>query len=253
MCFNEKKQEYYKEASIIWSNCKKEIKNFTGEGELIWCKKLGRYLNHLLTNESICYCKVTPKIKLYRTQRGNLINEGIERMLPINETAVDGRCNVGGIAYTYTSQDRDTSILEIKPNNGEIVTVAEIELKRTHKFLGIELYKIIMEQCRGFERIFGPVTSNLIEIISKEYSTKITKEEDYKPLQVITSVFKELRSDNDGVFFLSSMTEKYNFVLYKNGNSSDIYKDIEIVNRTVYCVEKIEGNHIKVKEIIKKT
>lgn len=253
MNLSEKNQRFYEEASMIWSNCKKEIKNYTGGGELIWCKKLGQYLNPLIRNESILSLKLTPKkMELYRTQKGDFIKEGVERMVPINKTAIDGRCNIEGVAYTYTSEDRDTSILEIRPKNGDIVTVAKIKLKRTHKFLGIDLYKIVKNQLPAYEKVFGPVTSCLIDIISKEFSTKIINKEDYIPLQVITSLFKKARNnDNDGIFFKSSMLEKYNFVLYNNGDSSDIFKDIEIINRIVYCVEDIEARPIKVKEIIR--
>ena len=58
-----------------------------------------------------------------------------ERMIPPPRIPSEGRINPRGIAYLYLASDIRTSISEVGPSNGSLVTVARFDISRELKLV----------------------------------------------------------------------------------------------------------------------
>jgi len=133
-----------------------------------------------------------------------------------------GRANPDGISYLYIAENIETALTEVRPSNGQTVSVAQfkssgdinvINLKNPRKnisFLSLSLND-------NFYNILKLV--HLLEEFSKELSLPVLPTRsrlDYIPTQFITEFFKNL-GNIDGLMFTSSFGKGCNIVIFTDG------------------------------------
>lgn len=176
--------DVYETVSFVWNDFKKNIVNknryFSG-------KELLEILSRL--NDMPVFPK-NAHITFYRARIGNFLNSSDDNMLaPPFRKATAGRCNPEGISYLYLANTSETAIREIKPQIGDIVTIAMFDVD-VSKIFSFNVY--LMEH-------YGIIATNiyvkcLLFFILEDLSTAITLENhlDYIPLQYISEYIKSL-------------------------------------------------------------
>ena len=112
---------------------------------------------------------------LYRARIGNYVGEDYSKILaPPKGKALSGRCNPEGISYLYLSTCENTAIAEIKPNKGDFVTIAEIQLDSLEVF-NFGIYNSENQEMCNMLKLDKEV-SDLVTIINDDLKSVITIE-----------------------------------------------------------------------------
>lgn len=132
-------------------------------------------------------------LKYYRARIGDYLHSDNEEMMaPPVHRAVAGRCNPAGIPYLYLASTESTAIQEIKPQIGDIITLATFDVDMSNVFSFnvylFEHYGIVAtdEQARC-----------LLFLILQDLSSAVTLENqlNYVPLQYVCEYIKSLGYD----------------------------------------------------------
>lgn len=180
--------------------------------------------------------------KYYRARIGDFTcKEDEEILAPPKGKASAGRCNPEGVSYLYLADDKYTAIAEVKPNKGDIVTVAEIETDELWWF-NLSLYATDDEKVKEVTRINDEELIDLIKIINDDFKTVVTYEDklSYLPLQYITEYVKsksKIQSDKkvkiDGLMYNSTLGNGTNYVLF------DWKERIKIIDKCIYKIDEV--------------
>lgn len=141
-----------------------------------------------------------------------------QRMKPNREFCGEGRANPRGIAYLYLSNHLDTCMAEMRPQRGQMLSVAQFEVQRNLNL--VNCYSVAQE-FGNIELVFSPPTTQE-EIrnaiwwqINQAFSRPISRGDtssDYIPTQILAEFFRH--HDFDGICFKSGLGEGHNFVLF---------------------------------------
>ena len=199
----------------------------------------------------------------YRSQQGhyeyvsegNLIIMGHspDRMKPTVEYAIEGRANPKGIPYLYLSNDRDISMMELRPHIGETISCGEFKVSRD--LVLIDCYSV--ERTFGnVELIFNPPTDQMgisqaiWSLINDAFAKPISNSEttsDYVPTQILAELFKS--EGYDGICCKSSFGSGYNYILFDLMSCEQIsttVMDVESINiKFNPCSQTVKINHNK--------
>lgn len=141
-----------------------------------------------------------------------------ERMKPKRNNSHEGRANPKGISYLYLSNEDNTSLAELRPHNGQIISLARFKMNRDLKV--VDCYSV-RKHYRYWQCIFDEpqsqedIGSAIWSMINSAFSTPVTNIESsagYVPTQILAELFKA--EDFDGICFESSMGEGRNFLLF---------------------------------------
>lgn len=117
------------------------------------------------------------------------------RMKPLAEFASDGRINPRGIPYLYLSSDQPTAALEVRPQIGCYITIAQFKLVRD--LVVIDCSRSAYPEADVFDLRRGKSADDVEEMIwtdlSRSFSMPATVSEgstDYVPTQVISETFR---------------------------------------------------------------
>ena len=157
---------------------------------------------------------------------------------PPANVATLGRANPYGISYLYLAQTKDICIKEIRPNNGDTISIAKFNV--TEKINVIDLraprenISFLSLTSSTYVDILKLVS--LLETFTNELSLPVlpnNSHREYIPTQFITEFFKT-HGHLDGIIFNSSYGTGYNLVLFK---------DDHCICDTTYQIEfvKIKG------------
>ena len=144
---------------------------------------------------------------------------------PPARIAKEGRLNVNGIPFLYTSGDIKTVISELRPTREEIISIAKFVANR----------KVIFADLThsNSERIENKDVSNLVWLIANEFATPHYAGHNYAFTQYLAGQF--INMGFDGVIFDSSLClQGENYVFFDpnvcKAISSHLYKvnDIKI-------------------------
>lgn len=214
-------KEQYESIKQLWDEFKEDIKYgnrfFAGEEiiKILDKIKLIRNLGFSIPGDSI----------YYRARIGDFIGENdIEMLAPPRGKANSGRCNPNGMSYLYLADNIETAISEVKPNKGDIVTIAAIKYKYTKVFAFDALDDLPIPLKR--ESIKDPEFEALINIISNDLSTVITVDKviDYLPFQFLTEYLKKKRLD--GFSYRSTLSESgFNYVFFNASEAKVVFKN----------------------------
>ncbi len=221
----------YEEAKIKWDTFKFNIINknrfFSGE-------KIIKDLD-IITNDCKEYDNSSYKghIDFYRARIGDFGNApSTELLAPPKKLAREGRLNPEWIAYLYLCSDIETAISEVKPNEGELVTVATIRINDNCKFFKFNVHDAKEGKYKA-----------LIDVIDKDLSKVITVNEkmSYIPFQFISEYIKN--KGYSGFIYSSAVGEGLNYLIYEP-------KDINVIKREVYLIDEVKYSYKNVINII---
>ncbi|ELW89638.1 MULTISPECIES: RES domain-containing protein [Acinetobacter] len=172
----------------------------------------------------------------------NLTHEKMGK--PPKDKVSIGRANPDGISYLYIAENIETALTEVRPSNGQTVSIAQFKSisdinvinlrnpRRDISFLSLSLND-------NFHNILKLVC--LLEEFSKELSLPVLPTRsrlDYIPTQFITEFFKNLGKIN-GLMFTSSFGKGFNIVIFND----DLMNCVEAVAVQNYRVNSIELSH----------
>ncbi|WP_148044019.1 RES family NAD+ phosphorylase [Massilia aurea] len=159
------------------------------------------------------------------------------RMKPNREFCGEGRANPRGIAYLYLSNHLDTSMAEMRPQRGQMLSVAQFEVQRNLNL--VDCYSVEQE-FGNIELIFSPpstqegIRNAIWWQINQAFSRPISRGDsssDYIPTQILAEFFRH--HGFDGVCFKSGLGEGHNFVLFDLAAA-------ELINCGVYDVKAVK-------------
>jgi hypothetical protein len=152
-----------------------------------------------------------------------------ERMKPRRGQASEGRVNPKGMPCLYGATSPQTAVAEVRPWNGELVSVGKFALSRSVKMIECLKYHDY-DKYQGFlSATYHPVFSDTGEMIEyrpeepsqeavtryvwtyidQAFSEPVTRSDnyaDYVPTQILAEVFK--RDGYDGIFYRSRLSDR---------------------------------------------
>lgn len=165
-------------------------------------------------------------ITFFRARIGDYTKKSDEEMLaPPQGQASAGRCNAECVSYLYLASDVETAINEVKPNKGDIVTVAEIKVK------GVEIFKFHMytnpDLMRGIPGALKNMDEDLLElikVIDADLKSVITQKQrtEYIPYQWIAEYIKSKGISMFG--YSSTVGSGQNYVLFDWESKAEVMK-----------------------------
>lgn len=155
-----------------------------------------------------------------RISSENLLHKDMGK--PPEDRVSIGRANPDGISYLYIAENIETSLTEVRPSNGQTVSVAQFKstsdinvINLQHPRKDISFLSLSLND--NFYNILKLVY--LLEEFSKELSLPVLPTRsrlDYIPTQFITEFFKNL-GNIDGLMFTSSFGKGCNVVIFTDG------------------------------------
>ena len=244
----QEKMRSYEEIKKIWDDFKKNIKfnnrYFVGNEIL---DILERFYDKESNARQMIVTFSNLKPIYYRARIGNFKNnkdeeknKDREMLAPPIGKACAGRCNPEGISYLYLADNLATAIAEIKPNKGDVVTVAKIRAENISWF-NFGYYATDDEVTRKFMQVKDEELINLVKIINDDFKSVVTVDDklSYLPFQYITEYLKSRdekknRVKIDGFMYDSTLGKGFNYVIF-NWN-----ENIEIVDKYLYTIENLK-------------
>ncbi len=153
---------------------------------------------------------------------------------PPANVATLGRANPYGISYLYLAQTKDICIKEIRPNNGDTISIAKFNATKELNVIDLraprENISFLSLTSSSYVDILKLVS--LLETFTNELSLPVlpnNSHREYIPTQFITEFFKT-HGHLDGIIFNSSYGTGYNLVLFKDDHCiCDISHHIEFI------------------------
>ncbi len=138
-----------------------------------------------------------------------------ERMIPLINSASEGRVNSKGIPCLYVASDKETAMSEVRPNLDSILSVGEFNPTRELKVIDFTKHQgkmsLFLKEPNEKQKTEAVWTD-----IDNAFSTPITNTDfnsDYVPTQIISEFIKTL--GYDGIVYKSSFRkEGYNIALF---------------------------------------
>lgn len=148
---------------------------------------------------------------------------------PAKEHAIAGRANSCGISFLYTTEDKKTAIMEMRPQIGQNYNVCKIE---TCKDIRIFDFTYIPEELKEGDYL----KSGDLYAISKEFSKpNFGDADDYVPTQYLCEYLRE--KGFDGIRYNSAVSpDGINVIIFDTNSEDKAYK---IVESRVYTVNNI--------------
>lgn len=165
---------------------------------------------------------ITPADQLYRSRISEYQLTIEDMKQPPKDIVSFGRANPDGIPYLYAAENLETSLLEVRPTNGQQVNICSLSPLDDFKVIDLRTprqnisFLSLAENDDDFD--FKDILKlvNLLEAFSRELSIPVLPNRsrlDYIPTQFITEFFKNI-SDLKGLMFKSSFGEGFNIVIF---------------------------------------
>lgn len=169
---------------------------------------------------------------------------------PKPKLSKEGRFNKKNVSFLYLASNINTAIAEVKPNNGQYISVGEFDIYKYKDrlkiadFYNIDFYDYYKSDTEIDEYI---IMNSIRHILSKPQPN-----EDYIMTQFIAETLISMKYD--GMIFKSSVSEGYNLVLFNPLVATyvkDSYKSIKIENikytyKNLNCKYNSECEYINV-------
>lgn len=175
-------------------------------------KKLFRA--RLVSQEAISKSKDIPNNGIFYDEQDKRLN-GFSKNYsgaPSLNVSSNGRCNIAGVSYLYLAEDIQTACHEVKPNPGDIASVATYRLNHSLRLLDVsfaqkeeELSVIFQDACIDY------IT---IELIKRSFMVPVRNDEEYAASQVLSDMVR--REGFDGIVYISNFTRKKNYILFND-------------------------------------
>jgi hypothetical protein len=221
-----------KSSENIWIHFKEELKHnnryFPNDNNLS-TKNLKRIIKDFT---SLTYTKRVYRARINTTE--NIFSKD-EMGKPPCKIATEGRANPIGISYLYVASDEKTAISEVRPNKGDIVTVAKIKLPNGLKFLDTTDLKNKISPFEFSDNVLQSLykSINLLEKFGEELSKPVLPREahlEYLLTQYLTELVKHFGFD--GLIYKSSVGKGYNIVIFD-------HEELEFLDLKEYKIKNI--------------
>jgi len=161
---------------------------------------------------------------------------------PPNNKALSGRINPMGMSYLYASEDPHTAIVEARPTIEQMVSVAEIELKKDLKLFDFCADLADCDNNESQKKMFA-------EIARRLSVPNYVGDTGYYATQYISQYIKKLKDTFDGIRFRSALHKGgVNIVLFDTTKDDEMKEPLNYVikNSSVYVVNSITVSAKKV-------
>ncbi len=196
------------------------------ESRYIYSPKVEVFLDTLLETSRSCIKTLKKDYKLWRAKLGcNFNDENFaiphkrEKMVPLIDSAPEGRANPKGIPYLYLATTKETAMAEIKPYKGSKISVCEFSIQTDIKLIDFTLY-----ETHAICSLNEPTDENKLRNVWGEINNSFSKpikstdySADYASTQIIAELFKN--KGFDGIKFKSSLGEGHNIMLFDINNA----------------------------------
>jgi len=135
---------------------------------------------------------------------------------PPKNLVLNGRANPIGITYLYASSSIDTAISEVRGHKGEVVTVAEFQMKSNLELADLREPKSTIspfELNEDLELIYKNMP--FLTLLGNELSKPIIPREanlEYLPSQYLCELLKDIGFN--GIIYKSSISDGNNYVIF---------------------------------------
>lgn len=155
---------------------------------------------------------------------------------PINSNSF-GRINRNGVSVLYLSENERTVIHEIRPNPGDMVSVAQFKVNRKLKIAN--LVDLDYFGLSATEELVGIL--NGISSLSKIFSEPVGSKGDHRYLP--TQLFSErlIRNNFDGICYKSAFTKDRNVALFDTESASIIPDSARLI-----YIKSVEANYDRI-------
>lgn len=217
------KTENISEVYLQWSEFKQEIihKNRFFPQTSIYQQAflpLGSLYNNFQQLIEQLKLPIHPSEFFYRGRISEKILDHASMGKPPSNLATIGRANPYGISYLYLAKTKEICIKEIRPNNGDTISIAKFNVTRQLNVIDLrsprETISFLSLTANNFIEILKLVS--LLETFAEELSLPVlpnNSQREYIPTQFITEFFKT-HGNLDGIIFNSSYGSSYNLVLF---------------------------------------
>jgi len=220
-------------------NALKVIFPFDGHFTKNYNIDFSRFLNSLHTNlenkEFMKYIKDTDEKLLDRIKQNIFWGySALDSDAPPCDIVGAGRANPIGVSYLYAAENEHTAIVESRPIIGQIVSVAEIEIKKELKLFDFCMNFNDNNETRIQEK-------DIVNVISERFSTpNYFGEQGYYSTQYISEMLKT-QFCFDGIRFHSSLHKGgINIILFNEEiNTDEITKKYIIKNSSLHIINDI--------------
>lgn len=207
-------------------------------------EEIHRFFDKIIENNTI---EINKDEILYRARINNEGNtapfRGKDIGMPPKEVLSLGRANPYGINYLYLATDVETVIGEVRPKNGDYLTIGRFKVKNTIKV--IKLSRVATGGGTIGDKPTANETSNFMIFLSNEFRKPIDKfkELEYLPMQYFTEYCKS--KGINGVKFLSSvmnsnLNEHFNITLFDDRDIDYMDSEVQHIKEIKYVSEKIQ-------------
>jgi len=159
-----------------------------------------------------------PNEQFFRGRLSSVPLEHKDMGKPPESLATLGRANPYGISYLYLAETEKICIKEIRPNNGDTISIAKFRVDQELNVIDLrtprENISFLSLSSMNYTDILKLVS--LLETFASELSLPVSpnnSQREYIPTQFITEFFKT-HGNKDGIIFNSSYGDGFNIVLF---------------------------------------
>jgi cold shock CspA family protein len=140
---------------------------------------------------------------------------------PPSELAGDGRANPFGIAYLYTASNTNTAISELRPHNGDEVTVAEYQVVNALRLIDLRNPRVTASPFQYVDDELDNIHSGigLLVRLGEELTKPVSKSKaslEYLSSQYLCEFIKS--QGYDGVIYRSALGGGDNYAIFDESN-----------------------------------
>jgi len=167
---------------------------------------------------------------------------------PLPNITSNGRANPVGIPYLYLASNPKTAIAEVRPNNGEKITVAEFKQIGNLELADLrEPKRIISPFLLNDEAEFELIYKNMpfLTLLGNELSKPIIPREatlEYLSSQYLCELIKHIGFD--GIIYKSSISQGINYVIFKDKKLKPINTSQYIITNTRSSAKRLSTKHL---------
>ncbi len=206
---------------------------------------------HLSQGAKLCRAQVGHNYGSLKDDKGNIVDHvpcafGPERMKPQRDRAKEGRVNPKGIPCLYLCTDQETAIAEVRPAQGQLVSVGYFKILKDCK-----LASFTVERNRHVIYLNEPPADKVDDIVLGDltyaFSRPVTPDDqiaDYAPTQVIAEYVRHL--GYDGVYYRSNLGPGMNIALFDVDAAALKACDLITINDIKYSFSQADNTYFVV-------
>jgi cold shock CspA family protein len=181
---------------------------------------------------------------LYRARINRDVSQqySVDKMgAPPPEKASGGRANPFGIAYLYTASNTSTAISELRPHNGDEVTVAEFQVVSALKLIDLRNPRVTASPFRYVDEELDNIHAGigLLVKLGEELTKPVSKNKaslEYLSSQYLCEFIKS--QGYGGVIYCSALSGGDNYAIFDESNLKGIKTRRHMISDLAFAYEE---------------